>query len=270
MQGLLIYPLNYKKNRKYPLILMVHGGPESHVSDGWIDRYSYPVKYAASRGFMVFLPNYRGSSGRGESFAKLAQGKTAGKEFDDLVDGAVSLIDKGLVERNKIAISGVSYGGYAAAWGATALTKYFAASVMLAGYGDQISKFGTTDISKELYQVHLRAHPWDDWQRALRISPIFYTDKAQTPLLILHGEKDPRVHPSQALEMYRYIKTRTDTAVRLVLYPEEAHGFSYNAAQLDAAIRLMRWMEFYLLQDHKRTEKPNAEVDFEHYLSEPQ
>ncbi len=266
LQGILVYPLGYKKKHTYPLIVMVHGGPESHVSDGWIDRYSYPVKYAASQGFMVLLPNYRGSSGRGESFAKLAQGKTAGKEFGDLVDGIDHLVKIGMVDKKRVAISGVSYGGYAAAWGATALSSHFAASVMLAGYGNQISKFGTTDISKELYQVHLKKHPWDDWQRSLKISPIYYADQNETPLLILHGEKDPRVHPSQALELYRYIKMRSDTAVRLVLYPEEAHGHQHNAAQLDAAIRMMRWFDFYLLKGKGNSEKPEYFIDIDGYL----
>ena len=80
----------------------------------------------------------------------------------------------------------------------------------------------------------------------LKRSPIYHADKTKTPLLIMHGDKDPRVHPSQSLEMYRHIKLRTDTPVRLVFYPGEGHGNRNAAARYDFALRLTRWMDHYL------------------------
>ncbi|MET1255780.1 alpha/beta hydrolase family protein [Aliikangiella maris] len=260
LQGVLIYPLNYKKKKRYPLIMMVHGGPESHISDAWLDRYSYPVKYAAEQGFAVFLPNYRGSTGRGVEFSKLGQADYAGAEFNDLVDAITHLSDIGLVDKKRVGITGGSYGGYASAWGATALSEHFAASVMFVGIANQLSKFGTTDIPQEMHDVHARNYPWERWQWMLERSPIFHTDKAKTPLLILHGEKDTRVHPSQSMELYRYIKTRTDTPVRLVLYPNEPHGNRRVAAQLDYSMRLMRWMSFYLQGDNKGKAIPPYQI----------
>jgi len=261
LQGVLIYPVDYRRNKKYPLIMMVHGGPESHVSDGWLDRYTYPIKNAAARGFAVFLPNYRGSTGRGVAFSKMGQADYAGKEFDDLVDAISHLSKMGLIDKRRVGITGASYGGYASAWAATALSEHFAASVMFAGVSDQVSKFGTTDVPKEIYDVHARFYPWEKWQWMLERSPIYHTDKAKTPILIMHGESDTRVNSSQSMELYRYIKTRTDTPVRLVLYPKEGHGNDHNAAQLDYSIRLMRWMEFYLKGRKKHKKMPPYEID---------
>ena len=261
IEGILVYPKNYKKNRRYPLIMMVHGGPESHVSDAWLDRYSYPIKHASEKGFAVFLPNYRGSTGRGVDFSKLGQADYAGAEFNDLVDAIAHLSSMGLVDKERVGITGGSYGGYASAWAATALSEHFAASVMFVGISNQLSKFGTTDIPKEMYNVHARNYPWDKWQWMLERSPIYHTDKAKTPILIMHGEEDTRVHPSQSMELYRYIKTRTKTPVRLVFYPGEGHGNRKSASQLDYAQRLMRWMEFYLKGKKKGNKLPIYELD---------
>src|SRR5262249_52975405 len=98
LQGLLLHPLDEKKGKKYPLILTVHGGPESHYSNGWLTSYSDPGQVAAARGFAIFYPNYRGSTGRGVAFSKMGQGDPAGKEFDDLIDAVDHLVAMGLVD----------------------------------------------------------------------------------------------------------------------------------------------------------------------------
>ena len=120
LEGILVYPTDYQEGEKYPLIMVIHGGPESHYSNGWLDRYSSPVKHAAAQGYALFFPNYRGSTGRGVEFSKLSQNDYAGKEFDDIVDGKQHLVDMGLADETRVGITGGSYGGYASAWGATA------------------------------------------------------------------------------------------------------------------------------------------------------
>jgi dipeptidyl aminopeptidase/acylaminoacyl peptidase len=246
LEGLLIRPLNEQSGQRYPLILVAHGGPEAHYSNGWLTGYSSPGQVGAARGFAVFYPNYRGSTGRGVAFSKLSQADAAGKEFDDLVDGVDHLVSAGLVDRARVGITGGSYGGYASAWGATYYSERFAASVMFVGISDNLSKYGTSDIPHELYMVHHRKRPWEDWSYFLQRSPIYHVDKARTPLLILHGEEDPRVHPSQSLELYRHVKVRTQTPVRLVLYPGEGHGNARAASRLDYNLRMIQWMEHYL------------------------
>ena len=265
LDGVLVYPLNYEKGTRYPLIMSVHGGPESHDKDGWVTNYSRPGQMGAARGYAVFYPNYRGSTGKGVDYSKLGQNDYAGKEFDDLVDFKNHLVDMGLVDTKRVGITGGSYGGYASAWGATKLTEHFAASVMFVGVTNQLSKFGTTDISNEMNLVHARSYPWDKWQWYLECSPIYWAGQSETPLLIMHGKDDPRVHPAQSMELYRYMKVQGKD-VRLVYYPGEGHGNRKVAAQYDYSLRLMRWMDNYLMEGKK--EMPAFEIDHAAKLKE--
>jgi dipeptidyl aminopeptidase/acylaminoacyl peptidase len=246
LEGILIRPLDEKKAQRYPLVLTVHGGPEAHISNGWNTLYHTLGQVGAARGMATFLPNYRGSTGRGVEFSMMGQAAAAGKEFDDLVDGVDHLVKQGLVDAKKVGITGGSYGGYATAWGSTYYSDRFAAGVMFVGISDTVSKCGTTDIPEEMYLVHHRKRLWEDWDYFLKSSPIYHTDKAKTPLLILHGKADPRVHPSQSLELHRHLKIRGQAPVRLVLYPGEGHGNRRAASRLDYNLRLLQWMEHYL------------------------
>jgi dipeptidyl aminopeptidase/acylaminoacyl peptidase len=260
LQGILFRPLDEQPGRRYPLILAVHGGPESHVHQGWATSYSMPGQTAAAEGMAVFYPNYRGSTGRGVPFSKLGQGDAAGKEFSDLIDAIRHLSDTGLVDDKKVGITGGSYGGYASAWGATYYTEHFAASVMFVGISDNISKVGTTDIPGEMYHVHHRKRLWEDWDYFRDRSPIRYAEKSRTPTLILHGKDDPRVHPSQSLELHRHLKTLGKTPVRLVLYPGEGHGNRRAASRLDYSLRQLQWMKHYL--KGPGGEPPAFELDY--------
>ena len=246
LEAVLVHPATPAPAAGSPLVMMIHGGPESHFSNGWLSSYGRPAQALAGQGFLVVYPNYRGSTGRGVEFSKLGQHAYAGAEFDDIVDAKQHLVQAGLADGSRVGITGVSYGGYASMWAASALSEHFAAAVAFVGISDQISKFGTTDIPMEMYNVHARAWPWEDWQWMLERSPIFHADKVRTPLLIMHGDSDTRVHPSQSLEMYRHVKVRTETPVRLVYYPGEGHGNENTAARFDYALRLERWMSHYL------------------------
>ncbi|MEE4304133.1 MAG: S9 family peptidase [Wenzhouxiangella sp.] len=247
IQGLLVWPLDYEEGNRYPLILAVHGGPESHYSNGWLTSYNLPAQHAASEGYFMFYPNYRGSTGRGVEFALRSQGRPAQEEFDDLVDGVDHLIERGWVDGERVGITGGSYGGYATAWGATYYSERFAAAVMNVGLSDKIAMLGTSDIPQELYEVHYRTWPWEDWDLYREASPIYYVERAQTPILILHGAADPRVDPTQSRILYRYLKLQDDPPpVRLVLYPGEGHGNRRAASRWDYSLRLMRWMNHYL------------------------
>jgi dipeptidyl aminopeptidase/acylaminoacyl peptidase len=260
VEGVLIRPLDESPDGNHPLILVVHGGPEAHYSNGWMTRYSSPGQFAAGEGYAVFYPNYRGSTGGGVAYSKLDQADYAGGEFNDLVDGVQHLVSTGLVDEKKVGVTGGSYGGYASAWCATALTEHFAASVMFVGISDQISKFGTTDIPNEMFMVHSRRLPWEYWDWMRERSPIYHTPKARTPILILHGKEDTRVHPSQSMELYRYLKMLGNVPVRLVLYPGEGHGNRKAGARYDYSKRLMRWMDHYLKGEGG--DPPPHEVDY--------
>ncbi|HVQ54826.1 MAG TPA: S9 family peptidase, partial [Thermoanaerobaculia bacterium] len=246
LEGLLIRPLDAKAGAKSPLILTVHGGPESHFRNGWLTGYAEPGQLGAARGFAVFYPNYRGSTGRGVAFSKSSQSDAAGKEFDDLVDAVDHLVATGVADRAKVGVTGGSYGGYATAWCSTRYSDRFAAGVMFVGISDMVSKAGTTDIPNEEYLVHSRKRAWEDWQYKLERSPIYYADKSHTPLLILDGKDDTRVHPSQSLVLYRYLKALDHAPVRLVYYPGEQHGNRRAASRYDYNLRMIQWFEQYL------------------------
>ena len=269
VEGLLITPGGDMPEGGWPLILTVHGGPEAHFSDGWLTRYSNAGQFGAAQGYAVFYPNYRGSTGRGVAYAKQHQNDYAGKEFNDLVDGVKALAEAGVINKDRVGITGGSYGGYASMWGATALTEHFKAAVAFVGISNQVSKFGTSDIPNEMYLVHSLKWPWDgdNWMNLLQRSPVYHTGDAKTPILILHGAKDTRVHPGQSMELYRFLKVRTETPVRLVFYPNEGHGNRNAAAQYDYALRLMRWMNTYLAEDATRTtEMPAFDLGLEEKL----
>ncbi|QCK16568.1 S9 family peptidase [Mangrovivirga cuniculi] len=244
IQGILIHPVGGIENA--PMITVVHGGPEAHYDNGWLTAYSIPGQVAAGKGFAVFYPNYRGSTGRGMEYAMSSQGDPAGKEFDDIIDGLDYLIDNYGIDEDRIGVTGGSYGGYATAWMSTRHTERFAAGVMFVGISNNLSKWGTSDIPEEMFLVHSRKRIWDDYEFFLERSPIYYAGQAETPLLIMAGKEDTRVDPGQSYELYRHIKTRTDTPVRLVLYPGEGHGNRNSTARYDYNLRMLRWFDTYL------------------------
>ena len=262
IEGILVYPLDYSEGRRYPLILNVHGGPESHYSNGWLTSYASPAQHAAAEGYFTFFQNYRGSTGRGVEFSQLSFGRPAMEEFDDLVDGVDYLIEQGMADGERVGITGGSYGGYATAWGATQYSERFAAAVMNVGLSNQIAAFGTSDIPWEFNLVHLGKWPWEDWELFQQASPLYHVEKAQTPILILHGDADPRVDPTQSRMFYRFLTLQDDgPPVRLVLYPGEGHGNRRAASRYDYSLRLMRWMNHYLKGDGGAP--PPRQVEYE-------
>ncbi|MDT8324862.1 MAG: S9 family peptidase, partial [Bacteroidota bacterium] len=247
--SVLVYPLNYEPGKKYPLIVDIHGGPESAYHNGWVTSYGNWGQVAAARGYFVFMPNYRASTGRGVAFSKMGLGDLAGKEFTDVLDGIDALVENGFVDEKRVGIGGGSYGGYFSAWAATRHSARFAASVVFVGVSNQISKRNTTDIPYEDYYVHWGIWTHEDVEKVWDRSPVKWALGSTTPTLILHGKDDPRVHPSQSLELYRSLKLHGEAPVRLVWYPGEGHGNRRNPARLDYIMRTMDWFDHYLQGD---------------------
>jgi dipeptidyl aminopeptidase/acylaminoacyl peptidase len=261
LEGILIRPLGEQSGRTYPLIVHVHGGPEAHNRNGWLTSYSRPGQIAAGRGIAVLYPNYRASTGRGVEFSMLDHADMGGREFDDIVDGVDHLITAGVVDSARVGVTGGSYGGYATAWLSTYYSDRFSAGVMSVGISNQISKVGTSDIPDEMFLVHNRLRPWDDWELFLERSPVYWADRSTTPLLILHGSEDKRVNPGQSMEMYRHLKLRGKAPVRLIFYPGEGHGNRNAAARLDYSLRAMRWLQHYLIGPGGKM--PDRDLDYE-------
>ena len=246
IEGVLIYPVGYAKGITYPLVVLVHGGPESNYSNGWISRYATPGQVLAGKGYAVFYPNYRASTGYGVDFALEGYNDAAGKEFDDIRDGIKHLIDIGLADKDRVGLGGGSYGGFASAWFATFYTEYVKAVCMFVGISDLISKRGTTDIPYEELLVHSGKPLEEMWQQALKRSPIYYAHQSKTATLIYGGAADTRVHPSQSKELYRRMKMNDHPAVRLVQYPGEGHGNRNQTGRLDVILRILDWYDWYV------------------------
>jgi dipeptidyl aminopeptidase/acylaminoacyl peptidase len=264
LEGLLIYPTDYQKDNLYPLIVVVHGGPESHYYNSWVSRYSTPGQVLSGKGYFVFYPNYRASTGYGVDFALTGYGDPAGIEFDDIADGIDALVEKGYVDKNRVGLGGGSYGGYAAAWFSTYYTKKIKASCMFVGISDLISKRGTSDISYEELYVHSGRLLEEMWEESLKRSPIYYAHQSKTAVLIVGGADDTRVHPSQSLEFYRRLKMNNHPAVRLVQYPGEGHGNSKQTSQSDLLYRLLDWYDWYV-KNNKSFEGPMPPLDISNY-----
>jgi dipeptidyl aminopeptidase/acylaminoacyl peptidase len=246
VEGLLYYPVEYEEGRRYPLVVDVHGGPESHYAYGWRTSYSRPVEVLTGRGYVVFLPNYRSSTGYGLEHTKWHLGDAAGVEFDDVADGIRHLVDTGLVDGERVGLGGGSYGGFAAAWFATYYTDLVQAVVMFVGISDLISKRGTTDIPYEELYVHSGDKLEDAWQKSLERSPIYHAHKSKTATLIIGGSADTRVHPSQSLELFRRMKMNDHPAVRLVQYPGEGHGNRKMPGRRDVLYRTLQWYDWFV------------------------
>lgn len=260
IEGLLMYPVGYQQGTSYPLVVLVHGGPESHYSNGWITRYSVPGQVLAGKGYGVFYPNYRSSTGYGVEFAAAGYGDPAGTEFDDIADGIDYLIAQGIADSNRVGLGGGSYGGYASAWFATYYTEKVNAVCMFVGISDLISKRGTSDIPYEMLYVHLGKKLDDMWDLSLKRSPIYWAHQSQTAVLILGGTDDPRVDPSQSKELYRRLKMNDHPAVRLVQYPGEKHGNREQPGQIDFLYRILDWYDWYV-KDARPLDGPMPPLD---------
>jgi dipeptidyl aminopeptidase/acylaminoacyl peptidase len=260
IEGLLIYPVDYREGQKYPLVVIVHGGPESHYSNSWLTSYSRPGQVLAGKGYAIFYPNYRASTGYGVKFALVGFRDPAGKEFDDVADGIEFLIKKGIADPERVGLGGGSYGGYAAAWFASYYTKYVRAVCMFVGISNLISKRGTTDIPYEDLYVHMKDQLEGNWEFFLKRSPIYWAHQSKTAVLILGGTDDTRVHPSQGMEFYRRLKMNNHPAVRLVRYPGEGHGNRKQPGQIDALYRILQWYDWYV-KDKKTLNSPMPPLD---------
>jgi dipeptidyl aminopeptidase/acylaminoacyl peptidase len=243
--GLLMLPLDYQPGTKYPCIVQVHGGPESAYVEGWTTSYVTWSELLAARGYVVFSPNYRGSTGRGVAYSKADHQDLGGKEFDDVLDGIDFLVQQGYVDPERVGIGGFSYGGYFSAWAATRHTERFKAASMGAGIANWISFTGTSDIPYENSMVHWNLEIFKNMEKVWNRSPLAHVEKSQTALLISHGEKDDRVPIGQGWEIYTAMKL-LGKAVEFDIYPREAHGWAERHHQLYSIKRNLEWFEKYV------------------------
>jgi dipeptidyl aminopeptidase/acylaminoacyl peptidase len=224
-----------------PLVVHPHGGPEAASQHGW----SPLVQLLAARGYAVLQPNYRGSAGRGVAFSRGDHDDLGGQEFQDILSGVDALIERGLVDPDRVGMGGWSYGGYLSAMAATHHSPRFRAAVMGAGISNWVSFTGTTDIPEEMSVVHWNRPMSENvalyWER----SPLAAIDRAATPTLILFGAGDERVPPGQGHELHHALRDR-GVATEMVLYPRAGHGIRERAHLVDLYTRQLDWFDEHL------------------------
>ncbi len=240
VQGWVMKPLGWRSDRKYPLILSVHGGP--HGMSGWGFNATFQVY--AGRGYGVLFLNPRGSSGYGQKFSDGTLGEWGGGDYKDLMAGVDEALKRqSWIHPERLGVTGGSYGGFMTNWIITQ-TPRFKAAVASASVSNLIS-FYSTSLYQDLIHAEFGGFPWDNFELLWQWSPLRYVKQAQTPTLFLHGELDNDVHITQAEEMYMALKRRGVETV-LVRYPREGHGLSEPAHRVDALERTLAWFDRYL------------------------
>jgi dipeptidyl aminopeptidase/acylaminoacyl peptidase len=222
IEGVLHKPADFDPTKKYPLFVLIHGGPTG-VSRPVLSvshRY-YPVAHFLAQGVLILEPNYRGSAGYGEKFRSLNVRNLGVGDMWDVMSGVDALIAKGRVDESRLGAMGWSQGGYISAFLATN-TRRFKAISAGAGISDWMTYYVNTDITPFTRQ-YLQATPWDDPEIYARTSPMTNIKQARTPTLIQTGDRDKRVPPPNSFQLYRGLRD-VGVPTRLLLY----HGFGHS------------------------------------------
>ncbi len=243
IEGVLIKPADFTPGRRYPLLVVIHGGPTG-VDRPWrtADR-TYPVEQFAARGALVLRPNYRGSAGYGEAFRSLNVRNLGVGDMWDVESGVDYLVNAGLADPDRVGAMGWSQGGYISAFLATNSTKFKALSVG-AGISDWMTYYVNTDIHPFTRQ-YLKATPWDDPSIYAKTSPITNIKKARTPVLIQHGENDRRVPIPNAYELYQGLKD-AGVETRMVVYKGFGHGITKPRQQRHVMEDNLQWFSRWI------------------------
>ncbi|HKN59809.1 MAG TPA: S9 family peptidase [Candidatus Acidoferrales bacterium] len=235
IEGALLLPANYDGHSKLPLITLVHGGPTGR----WADSVENWGQLLVGRGYAIFYPNVRGSTGYGEKFVEANRADWGGADFKDVMAGVDALIARGVADPDHLGIGGWSYGGYMSEWAITQTTR-FKAAVSGAGMADLIAEFGTE--THPSYDEWFFGQPYERPEGFLHSSPFMYMKNAKTPTLILQGENDTTDPLGQSQQLYRGLK-HYGVKVEFVEYPREPHGPQEEKHNLDILNRIIRWYD---------------------------
>ncbi len=251
VEGVLLKPVGFQTGKKYPTLVVAHGGPAGAYVNG--NRLSglEGGQVWAGKGWAVFYPNPRGSSNYGEKTLKANVNDWGGGDFKDIMTGVDALVARGIADPDKLAHIGWSYGGYMTAWVITQTTRFKAAMVG-AGLTNMWSMYGTNDIPSVLIAYFGGIPNKETLPLYLDRSAMSHVDKVTTPTLILHGANDERVPIGQPMELYRALKDR-GKATELVFYPREGHGISEYYHQKDRLQRIYDWVTKYTLGTVEKT-----------------
>ena len=218
VQGWLLQPPDFDPGRKYPAVVLIHGGPQGAWGESWSYRWN-PQMFAA-RGYVVLMPNPRGSTGFGHKFVEEISKDWAGKVWTDIMNGVDLIAAQPYVDANRMGAAGASYGGYMVNW-ILGHTDRFKALVSHAGVYNLESMYGVTE---ELWfpEWEFGGPPWENEEIYQRLSPHRYARNFNTPTLVSHGELDFRVPIGEGLQLFTALQRR-GVPSRLLYFPDEGH-----------------------------------------------
>jgi dipeptidyl aminopeptidase/acylaminoacyl peptidase len=244
IEGVLWLPADFRKDGTFPAVVDVHGGPMWAWGYGWHGSWYEWAIPLASRGFVVLLPNPRGSIGYGPGFARANFDDWGGGDYEDVIAGADYLVSEGYASREKLGIGGWSYGGFMTSWAVTK-TARFSAAVAGAAVTNLFSFHGTTDITPTFLEEYFRETAYLRPEAYRSHSPVEGVTGSRTPTLVLHGEDDIRVPVGQGYEFYNGLK-QSGVECEMVVYPREGHTLREIHHKIDLIKRIIGWYELHL------------------------
>lgn len=241
IEGVLHKPADFQPGRRYPLLVVIHGGPTgvSRPVPYTNGAGYYPIDRFLARGALVLEPNYRGSAGYGEKFRSLNVRHLGIGDAWDVLSGIDALAAQGLVDPSRVGAMGWSQGGYISAFLTTRHAARFRAISVGAGISNWMTYYVNTDIHPFTRQ-YLKATPWDDPKIYADTSPMTYIKQARTPTLIQHGDGDQRVPPPNAFELYQGLRDQ-NVPVELVVFKGFGHGLTKPKANRAAMQQNEDW-----------------------------
>jgi dipeptidyl aminopeptidase/acylaminoacyl peptidase len=257
VEGLLYYPTNYERGKRYALITAIHGGPSGHDADAWSDSWAYPTSLLAQRGAFVLKPNYHGSNNYGLKWVEsICCGKYYDLETPDINAGVDFLIAKGLVDADRVATMGWSNGSILSTSLITTYPDRYKVASVGAGDIEWISDWGNVMFGDSFDSYYFGKSPMEDPELYIRKSPFFKMDKVKAPVLIFHGTADTNVPPAQSWSYFRVLQYYGKVPVKFVVFPGEPHGPRKLSHQLRKVEEEVAWFDKYFF----KTTKPANEA----------
>ena len=245
IEGILHKPANFQPGKRYPLLIVIHGGPTGiSRPTPFGSTATYPIDIWLNKGALVLEPNYRGSAGYGEKFRSLNVRNLGVGDAWDVISGIDHLVAQGLVDNDRVGTMGWSQGGYISAFLTTHDSARFKAVSVGAGISNWMTYYVNTDIHPFTRQ-YLKATPWDDPKIYADTSPMTYIKQSKAPTLIQHGELDKRVPIPNAYELYQGLQDQGVPA-KLVVYKGFGHGLTKPKAHRAAMEHNLEWFGKYI------------------------
>ncbi len=218
VQGLVVKPPDFDPRKKYPLLTLIHGGPQSAWGESW--SYRWNAQVFAGAGYVVFMPNPRGSTGFGQAFIDGVNGNWGGKAYQDIMNGVDRMSLEPYIDASRSGAAGASFGGYMINW-ILGHTNRFKALISHDGVFDLRSEtLATDELWFPLWEF--KGMPWENAEMYARWSPSEFIAQFKTPTLVIHGEQDYRVPCAQALQLFTALQMKKVPS-KLLLFPDEGH-----------------------------------------------